>query len=75
MPRRGSCPILLGGSVVVETMFRWPGIGNLLITAVQARDYPTVQFLVPYVAVVFIIINIIVDLLYGVLDPRIHTKA
>ena len=64
---------MLGGSVVVESMFRWPGIGNLLITAVQARDYPTVQFLVPYVAAVFI--NIIVDLLYGVLDPRIHTKA
>ena len=41
----------------------------------QARDYPTVQFLVPYVAAVFIVINIIVDLLYGVLDPRIHTKA
>lgn len=66
---------MLGGSVVVESMFRWPGIGNLLITAVQARDYPTVQFLVPYVAVVFILINIVVDLLYGVLDPRIRTNG
>lgn len=66
---------MLGGSVVVESMFRWPGLGNLLITAVQARDYPTVQFLVPYIAVVFIIINIIVDLLYGVLDPRIRREG
>lgn len=66
---------MMGGAVVVETLFRWPGIGNLLITSVQARDYPTVQFLVPYVAFVFIVINLIVDILYGVLDPRIHRKA
>lgn len=66
---------MLGGSVIVETLFRWPGIGNLLITAVQARDYPTVQFLIPYVALVFIIINIIVDVLYGIIDPRIHREA
>lgn len=66
---------MLGGSMVVEALFRWPGIGNLLISAVKARDYPTVQFLVPYVALVFIIINIVVDLLYGVLDPRIHREA
>lgn len=66
---------MLGGSMVVEALFRWPGIGNLLISAVKARDYPTVQFLVPYVALVFVIINIIVDVLYGVLDPRIHREA
>lgn len=65
---------MLGGSVVVESLFNWPGIGNLLITAVKSRDYPTVQFLVPYVAVVFILINIVVDILYGILDPRIHSK-
>lgn len=64
---------MLGGSVVVETLFRWPGIGNLLITAVNGRDYPTVQFLVPYIALVFVVVNLIVDLLYGVLDPRIKT--
>ena len=64
---------MLGGSVVVETLFRWPGIGNLLITAVNSRDYPTVQFLVPYIALVFVVVNLIVDLLYGVLDPRIKS--
>ena len=62
---------LLGGSVVVEGLFRWPGIGQLLLTSVQVRDYPTVQFLVPYVALVFVVVNLIVDLLYGVLDPRV----
>lgn len=66
---------MLGGSVVTETLFRWPGIGSLLMTAVQARDYPTVQFLVPYIALVFIVINIVVDCLYGILDPRIHREA
>lgn len=65
---------MLGGAVVTEALFRWPGIGNLLITSVQARDYPTVQFLVPYVAVVFIVINVVVDILYGVLDPRIRRE-
>lgn len=65
---------MLGGSVVVETLFRWPGIGNLLITAVNGRDYPTVQFLVPYIALVFVVVNLIVDLLYGVLDPRIKSS-
>lgn len=64
---------MLGGSVVVETLFRWPGIGYLLITAVNGRDYPTVQFLVPYIALVFVVVNLVVDLLYGVLDPRIKS--
>lgn len=66
---------MMGGAVVTESLFRWPGIGNLLITSVQARDYPTVQFLVPYVAIVFILINVIVDILYGVLDPRIRKES
>lgn len=65
---------MLGGAVVTESLFRWPGIGNLLITSVQTRDYPTVQFMVPCVAIVFITINVIVDILYGVLDPRIRRE-
>ncbi len=65
---------LLGGSVVVEGLFRWPGIGQLLITSVQVRDYATVQFLVPYVAFVFVVMNLIVDILYGVLDPRVSRR-
>lgn len=63
---------MLAGSVVTEALFRWPGIGQLLIQSVNTRDYPTVQFLVPYVALVFIVINIVVDVLYGILDPRIR---
>lgn len=66
---------MMGGSVVVESLFRWPGIGSLLIDAVNNRDYPTVQYLVPYVAVVFIVVNIVVDILYGILDPRIRNKS
>ena len=65
---------MLGGSVVTEALFRWPGIGQLLINSVSTRDYPTVQFLVPYIAIVFIVINIIVDVLYGILDPRIRRE-
>lgn len=65
---------MLGGSVVTEALFRWPGIGQLLINSVNTRDYPTVQFLVPYIAIVFIVINIIVDVLYGILDPRIRRE-
>ncbi len=61
---------MLGGSIVVETLFRWPGLGYLLMTSVTGGDYPTVQFLVPYVCAVFVVINFIVDMLYGVLDPR-----
>lgn len=63
---------MLGGSVIIETLFRWPGIGDLLMTAVNSRDYPTVQFLVPYIAFVFVVINLLVDILYSVLDPRIR---
>ena len=66
---------MMGGSVVVESLYRWPGIGSLLIDAVNTRDYPTVQYLVPYVAVVFIVVNIVVDILYGLLDPRIRNKS
>lgn len=66
---------MLGGSVIVETLFRWPGIGYLLITAVNCRDYPTVQFLVPYIALVFVVVNLLVDILYSVLDPRIKRNT
>ena len=65
---------LLHGAVICETLFRWPGIGNLLITSLNARDYPVVQILVPYTAFIFIVMNIIVDILYGFLDPRIRQK-
>ncbi|MBA7493875.1 Glutathione transport system permease protein GsiC [subsurface metagenome] len=64
--------VLLGGTVVIESLFSWPGIGRLAIEAIYARDYPLVQGIVLLVATAFVFINLIVDLSYGLLDPRIR---
>jgi peptide/nickel transport system permease protein len=61
---------LLGGAVVTETVFAWPGIGRLAIQSIYNRDYPVVQSTVFIAAVLFIAINFVLDLLYGILDPR-----
>lgn len=61
---------LLGGVVVVEVIFAWPGIGRLALDAVESRDYTVLQGAVLYLAAVFLIVNLIVDVLYAVLDPR-----
>src|SRR6058998_1003325 len=61
---------LLGGAVVSETVFAWPGIGRLAIQSIYNRDYPIVQCAVFLSAIVVIVINFVIDLLYGVLDPR-----
>jgi peptide/nickel transport system permease protein len=61
---------LLGGAVVTETVFSWPGIGRLAVQSIYNRDYPVVQCTVFLAAVMFIVVNFAVDLLYGVLDPR-----
>ncbi len=68
--------ILLGGAVLTETVFAWPGIGRLLVDSILARDYPVVQGAVLLLAVVFVFINLAVDILYAFLDPRIsyHSK-
>jgi peptide/nickel transport system permease protein len=63
--------LLMGGVVVTETVFSWPGVGRLAIQAIYARDYPVVQAVVLFFAVIFVGVNLIVDLLYAVLDPRI----
>ncbi len=63
---------LMGGAILTETVFSWPGIGRLLINAIGFRDYPVVQGVVFFVAFAFILMNIIVDLLYAYLDPRIR---
>ena len=63
---------LLGGAVITETVFAWPGIGNLTIQALSARDYMLVQGAVLLFAAVFAVLNITADVLYAVLDPRIH---
>lgn len=63
---------LLGGAVLTETVFTWPGIGSLAITAVQNQDVPLVQGVVILVAAIFVLVNLAVDLAYGWLDPRIR---
>lgn len=64
----------IGGLVLIETVFNWPGIGFLLVDSVLARDYPVIQFVFFAVATFVILSNFIVDLLYGVIDPRIHVE-
>jgi peptide/nickel transport system permease protein len=63
---------MIGGAVIIETVFSWPGLGSLLVEAVYARDYPLIQSGVLVVASMMISINLLVDLLYGVVDPRIR---
>ena len=62
---------LLGGTVIIETVFAWPGLGRLVVQAIFNRDYPLVQAIVLVMAVIFVVVNLIVDLLYVYLDPRI----
>ena len=63
---------LLSGAIITENVFSWPGIGTLLITAVEARDYPLVQGCVLFISIVYVAVNLAVDLLYGFIDPRIR---
>ena len=62
---------LLGGAVLTETVFSWPGIGRLMVDSILARDYPVVQGAVLMLAVFFVMINLVVDVIYAFLDPRI----
>ena len=63
---------LLGGAVVTETVFSWPGIGRLAVQSIYNRDYPVVQCTVFLAALMFIVINFAIDLIYGFLDPRVR---
>jgi peptide/nickel transport system permease protein len=63
---------LLGGSVLVETIFRWPGMGLLVFTAISARDLLVVQGATLLIAVTFVLVNLIVDLLQAWIDPRVR---
>ncbi len=63
---------LLGGTVLTETVFSWPGIGRLLVESILARDYPVIQGSILVFALLFILVNLIVDLLYGLIDPRVR---
>jgi ABC-type dipeptide/oligopeptide/nickel transport system permease component len=63
---------LLGGAVVTEVVFDWPGIGSLMIEAIQKRDYLVVQGCVLFISLMYVLVNTLTDLLYGVIDPRIR---
>ena len=63
---------LLGGAILTETVFSWPGLGSMMVRAIQARDYPLVQGGVLLIATTFVGVNLLVDLLYAVFDPRIR---
>ena len=64
---------LLGGAVVTETMFSWPGVGRLAVGAIVSSDFPTAQGAIMILAIAFLTINLLVDVLYVYLDPRVQT--
>jgi ABC-type dipeptide/oligopeptide/nickel transport system permease component len=63
---------LLGGVVFIEAVFAWPGIGKLLVDAILQRDYPVVQGVILFISASFLVMNLIVDISYAYLDPRIR---
>ena len=65
---------LLGGLVVIEQIFSWPGVGWLMVQSIGERDYAVVEGVVLLVATGFVVVNLLVDLLYALLDPRIHYR-
>ncbi|MFO8059704.1 MAG: ABC transporter permease [Bacillota bacterium] len=64
--------VLLGGAVITEQVFAWPGVGTLVINGINARDYPMVQACILLIAVIFVVVNLFVDLTYSLIDPRIR---
>ena len=65
---------LLGGAVVIEQVFSLPGVGRLVIGAVLSRDFPVIQGTLLFIAVIYLLINLIVDILYAVVDPRVRLE-
>ena len=65
---------LLGGSAIIETLFSWQGIGNMVVEAIRVRDYQLIQGYVIWMAIIYVVVNLIVDILYRVLDPQLRLK-
>ena len=65
---------LLGGSILVEAVFNWPGLGRLLVDAIFARDYPVIQGCMLFVAFTYVLVNLVIDLCYPVFDPRVTAQ-
>jgi len=68
----GWIPILIGGSVIIELIFNLPGVGRLLYDALNQRDYPMISAITLFLSAIVVLSNLLVDLTYGWLDPRIH---
>ena len=64
----------LSGAVLTESIFGWPGIGRLALEAIMKRDFPVIQGTVLFMAIMFVLMNVLVDMLYGVVDPRIRLE-
>ena len=66
---------LVGGSIVIEQIFAWPGMGTLMLRSIQGRDYPTIMGITVLISVVVLIGNVLLDIVYRLLDPRIGDKG
>jgi ABC-type dipeptide/oligopeptide/nickel transport system permease component len=66
---------LLGGAVVTETIFAWPGVGRLVVEAIFNRDFPVVQGVVLVVSLIFVVVSLLIDIAYAALDPRVREGA
>ena len=64
--------LLLGGAVLTETVFAWPGIGRLIVDSILARDYPVIQGTILIFGLLYILVNLCVDMIYAFIDPRIR---
>ncbi len=64
--------LLMGGALITETIFSWPGVGQIAYESIYSRDYAMIQGVVLYGALLFVLVNLTVDILYAVLDPRVR---
>ena len=65
---------LLGGTAIVESIFMWDGVGKMAVDAITTRDYPVIQAYVIWMAVIYVVVNLVTDLIYCYLDPRIRVE-
>jgi len=65
---------LLAGAIVTETIFSWPGIGRLAVQAISARDYPLLQGCILLIAVSYVVVNLLTDMVYALVDPRVRLQ-
>ena len=68
------CFVMLAGAILTETIFSWPGIGKWMVDSVFRRDYPVVQGGLLLIAIVVMVVNLVVDLLYGLINPRVRAR-